>query len=50
MEYLMKAEHRLKEFGSEKCAGSWRKLHKEKLRDLYSSPKMFLVLYWREQD
>jgi hypothetical protein len=42
---LMKAGHNLKEFESEKVAGSCGKLHNERLQDLYSSSKSFWVLY-----
>ena len=31
----------------DEVTGEWRKLHKEELHDLYSSPNIFRVIKWR---
>jgi len=32
---------------SDKVTGEWRKLHNEKLNDVYFSPDIFRVIKWR---
>jgi hypothetical protein len=54
----LREEHRLRVFENrvlrrifgpkrDEVTGEWRKLHKEELRDLYSSPSIIRIIKWR---
>jgi hypothetical protein len=58
MYLTLRKEHRLRVFENrilrrifgpkrDEVTGEWRKLHSEKLRDLYSSPNIIRMMKWR---
>jgi hypothetical protein len=46
MPLTLREEHRLRVFGLKRdgVTGEWRKLHKEKLHDVYSSPSITRII------